>query len=310
MKSLEKILVPVDYSTTSGIALEKALSLAHAFGASIEVLHVWNDGGYVNADIGSDVLRLIAERAKEQMSTFLSKIKPPQGVAISSRVQPGLPWEVITSLSRDYDLVVMGTHGRTGFDRLMLGSVAARVVQHADCPVLTIREPGAQPQKQRTNRREQQIVYAMFEDRGHIESAFDELTKMGIAVEDISLVMSEDTHDRDFKLLDRTKALKGAAAGGLMGGAIGGILGGLIGVGSIVTGGIGLIVMGPALAFGAAGGLFGGLLGRTVPDDRALVLKAELIEGKTLMAVHLQDPTLAEEVRALTVRCGAEPFVM
>jgi outer membrane lipoprotein SlyB len=189
----------------------------------------------------------------------------------------------------------------------MLGSVAARVVQTAQCPVLTVREPKEAKQSRRS-RREEQIVYAMFEDREHIEAAFTELTKIGIAVEDISLVMSEDTHERDFKVLDRTKALKGATAGGLMAGTVGGVLGGIIGVGSIVTGGIGLIVMGPALAFAAAGGLFGGLMGRTMPDDRAMVLKAEISEGKTLMAVHVKDLTRVEEVRALTVWSGGETF--
>jgi hypothetical protein len=153
-----------------------------------------------------------------------------------------------------------------------------------------------------------ETAYAMFDDRKHLEHALAELAEIGIAVEDVSVVMSEDTHDRDFALLDRTKALKGAAAGGLMAGTVGGILGGLIGFGSVVTGGLGLVVMGPALAFAAAGGLLGGLLGRTVPDDRALVLKAELAGGRTLMAVHLRDPSRMEEIRALTVRHGGEIF--
>jgi nucleotide-binding universal stress UspA family protein len=305
MKRIEKILVPVDYSTTSGVALETALSLAHSFGAAIEVLNVWSDGGYVDANVGAEVVRLIAEKSKERMSAFLAKFEAPS--PITSRVQPGVPWEVIVALSGEYDLIVMGTHGRTGFERLMLGSVATRVVQHAACPVLSVREPASRPEKER-GRGEETIIYAMFDDRRHLETAFEEVTKLGIPAENISLVMSEEAHDRDFKLLDRTKALKGAAAGGLMAGTVGGILGGLIGIGSVVTGGIGLIVMGPALAFGAAGGLFGGLLGRTVPDDRAMVLKAELAEGRKLMAVHLQDPTHAEEVRALTVRCGGETF--
>jgi nucleotide-binding universal stress UspA family protein len=307
MKRIQRILVPVDYSTTSGIAMETALSLAHAFGASLEVLHVWNDGGYVDANVGPEVIDLLAKRAKEQMRTFLASFERPPGVELASRVQRGSPWEVITELSSEYDLVVMGTHGRTGLQLFFVGSVASRVVQHARCPVLTVREPSARDEKQR-KRREATVVYAMFEDRRHIENALAELTAFGVPVEDISVVMSEDTHDRDFKLLDRTKALEGATAGGLMAGTVGGILGGLIGVGSIVTGGIGLIVMGPALAFAAAGGLLGGLLGRTIPDDRAMVLRAELVEGKTLMAVHLSDPGRAEEVRALTVRCGGETF--
>src|SRR5688572_20909758 len=295
MKRIERILVPVDYSTTSGVALETALSLARALGAAVEVLHTWTDGN------------VVAE--KEQMRDFLTRFEPPEGVEITSRVQAGAACDVIQTLSSEYDLIVMGTHGRTGLDRLLLGSVAARVVQQAACPVMTVREPAEQEEKPRRRRSpEEQLVYAMFEDRRHLETAFAELTAFGIAVEDISLVMSADTHEQDFKLLDRTKALKGATAGGLMAGTVGGILGGLIGIGSVVTGGIGLIVMGQALAFAADGGLLGGLLGRTVPDDRAMVLKAELAEGKTLLAVHLDDPSRAEEIRALTVRCGGETF--
>jgi nucleotide-binding universal stress UspA family protein len=308
MKRIERILVPVDYSTTSGVAFETAFSLAHTFGAAIEVLHVWSEAGLMETHLREEVIRAVSEKTKERMREFLAQYAPPDGVHITSRVQPGSAWDVIQSLSGEYDLIVMGTHGRTGFERLMLGSVAARVVQTANCPVLTVREPDRTEGRASKRSREEQIVYAMFEDHRHIETAFAELTKIGIAVEDISLVMSEDTHEKDFKLLDRTKALKGATAGGLMGGTVGGILGGIIAVGSVVTGGIGLIVMGPALAFAAAGGLFGGLLGRTVPDDRAMVLKAEIAEGKTLMAVHVKDLTRVEEVRALTVRCGAETF--
>src|SRR5688500_3983307 len=125
MKRIEKILVPVDYSTTSGVALEAALSLAHSFGAAIEVLHVLTDG---DTDSGA-----------ARMTAFLAEFDSP--TPITSRVQSGVPGEVITALSSEYDLVVMGTHGRSGLDRLIVDSVAARVVQHAACPVLTIREP-------------------------------------------------------------------------------------------------------------------------------------------------------------------------
>ncbi len=305
MKAIKRILVPVDYSTTSGVAIEAALSLAQKFGAAIEVVHTWSEAGYVDASIGEEVNRLINQKAKDDMLGFLARFEAPPNVEITSRVQHGVPWQVITALSPAYDLIVMGTHGRTGFRRLFLGSVAARVVQHAECPVLTVREPGEEVPHAR-RRREQQIVHAIFDDKKHLEYAFEALQARDIGVEDISLVMTEETHDRDFKALDQTKALEGATAGSLMGGSIGGILGGLLGIGSIVTGGIGLVVMGPALAFAAAGGLFGGLLGRSVPSDRAMVLRAELTEGKTLLAVHVRNPERIGMVRDIILATKGE----
>jgi universal stress protein A len=306
MRRIVRILVPVDYSTPSGFALETAFSLARSLQAAVEVLHVWSDIGRMQAGIDSRAINTVLADAKTQMQSFLDRLIAPEGVEVTSRVQTGVAHEVICALSAQYDLIVMGTHGRTGLSRLLLGSVAERVVQHAECPVLTVRDPTAFLGKRA---KEQQIIHAMFEDRSHIERAFDELTDLGVSVEDISVVMTEDTHDRDFEVLDRTKAFKGMTAGGLMGGTIGGVLGGLVGVGSIVTGGIGLMVMGPALAFAAAGGLFGGLLGRSVPEDRAMVLKAELAEGKTLLAVHLKSPDKLVPVQEIVERCGGEPFL-
>lgn len=308
MKAIKRILVPVDYSSASGVALEAALSLAQTFGAAVEVLHTWTDAGYVDASIGADVNALIAKQAREEMQKFIEKIAPPSSVELTARVQHGIPWQVITTLSPDYDLIVMGTHGRTGFKRLVLGSVAARVVQHAECPVMTVRDPGEASAERLTRHPEEQVIHAMFDDTKQIEEAFQALQAKGIPAEKITLVMTEDTHDRDFKALDKTKAVQGATAGGIMGGTIGGILGGLTAFGSVVTGGIGLIVMGPALAFAAAGGLFGGLLGRTVPEDRAMVLKAQLNEGKTLMAVHIDDPAMTDDVAKTVAASGGEPI--
>lgn len=308
MKAIKRILVPVDYSSTSGVALETALVLAKSFDAAVEVLHTWTDAGYVDASIGADVNALIAKQAREEMQKFLEKLAPPSNIELTARVQHGIPWQVITTLSPDYDLIVMGTHGRTGFKRLVLGSVAARVVQHAECPVMTVREPGETSAARLQRPEGEQIIHAMFDDAAQIEKAFQALQAEGIPPEKITLVMTEDTHDRDFKALERTKAVQGATAGGLMAGTIGGILGGLTAFGSVVTGGIGLVVMGPALAFAAAGGLFGGLLGRTVPEDRALVLKAQLNEGKTLMAVHADDKNTADKIAKMIATAGGEPI--
>ena len=74
-----------------------------------------------------------------RMAQFLSTVSHPSG-SLGSRVEVGRPDELITMLAEQggYDLIVMGTHGRRGLLRAMLGSVAERVVRHAPCPVLTI----------------------------------------------------------------------------------------------------------------------------------------------------------------------------
>ena len=216
MKSIKRILVPTDYSPTSGVALEAALSLASKFGAAVEVLHAWSGVGYVDAAIPKDVYDLIAKEAKDEMDKFISGIHAPDNVEITSRVQHGIPWEIASQLSSEFDLIVMGTHGRTGFQRLMLGSVASRVCQHAKCPVMTIREQSADEQAELA-KSEEIVVHAMFDDAAHITKSFDLLQEAGVSTDDISLVMTEDTHDKDFKELDKTKAVQGATAGGIMG---------------------------------------------------------------------------------------------
>jgi uncharacterized membrane protein len=144
----------------------------------------------------------------------------------------------------------------------------------------------------------EKIIYGLFEKPAELEHAYDSLVRSGIEVEDISLLMNEDVHDRDFKALDRTKTKEGAAAGSIVGGTIGGVLGGVVALGSAITG-IGLVVVGPALALAAAGGLIGGLMGHGVPEDEAKHLHDELHAGKAMMAVHLRDPkkiVVAQEI--------------
>jgi nucleotide-binding universal stress UspA family protein len=67
------------------------------------------------------------------------------GVPVLKRSQIGAPYDEIVRAAADFDLVVMGTHGRTGLRHLFLGSVAEKVVRHASCPVLTVRLPAEQP---------------------------------------------------------------------------------------------------------------------------------------------------------------------
>ncbi len=153
MHKISAILVPVDFSDSSLAALEQALLFAERFDARVEVLHVWELPAYVRPDLvvwiaGSEEHRKpmtdVAEaRAEEEMDSFLRKVPAGPRARITERLVGGDPVDVILRLSQDepFDLVVMGTHGRTGLGHLLLGSVAERVVRGAGCPVLTVRAP-------------------------------------------------------------------------------------------------------------------------------------------------------------------------
>jgi nucleotide-binding universal stress UspA family protein len=148
MSTFKRILVPVDFSACSRAALDQAYSLAEQFGGTINVLHVWNPPLYVGPDVGLsfgetgqtlwDFARAAAGRDMEQ---FLAEFQKRGPVKITPRLEQGSPHERILSIANSgkCDLIVIGTHGRTGLSHLFLGSVAERVVRHSRCPVLTVR---------------------------------------------------------------------------------------------------------------------------------------------------------------------------
>ena len=150
MPSIRRVLVPIDFSPSSRAALEYATFLAGTLGASLEALHVWEPPGYV----GPDTLALLPVGAgqpgweqtrtevRREVDHFLAKASPkPQGHSV--RVEAGEPSDAILNVAKDSgaDLIVMGTHGRTGLSRLLIGSVAEAVLRRSTCPVLTVRVP-------------------------------------------------------------------------------------------------------------------------------------------------------------------------
>lgn len=147
MVKLQRILVPTDYSECSRAALERAFQLAEAVGAEIELVHVWAAPFFgpqyhrVTADReGKSLFALMREQAEAEMKGFLATVDPPGGVRFSARIESGEPVQRILELSQEgeHDLIVTGTHGRTGPQRWVLGSVAERLVQLSRCPVLTV----------------------------------------------------------------------------------------------------------------------------------------------------------------------------
>ncbi len=140
------ILIPVDFSDCSQRALRFAYGIAH--GARLEVVHVWQPPSFVSPDLlvfdpeadGVSLRDWVLAEANRSLAAFLAEVPPPEGIEVESRLEQGEPADTIERLinERKPDLVVMGTHGRTGMARLLAGSVAERTVRLATCPVLTV----------------------------------------------------------------------------------------------------------------------------------------------------------------------------
>lgn len=139
----ETILVPTDGSGHAARAFDHALSLAATTDATIHLLYVVDvrTVGGLTADMDpSRILDSLEKRGERAMSELKSRADA-RGVPVETAIRNGIPSETILEYADDVgaDLLVMGTEGRTGVERLLLGSVTERVVRSADLPVLTVR---------------------------------------------------------------------------------------------------------------------------------------------------------------------------
>ena len=138
---VDKILIPVDFSAFSAVALDLGLALARDLGAKVSLFHVVKTPLY---PLGDQYVALPAGRfveaarkaARKEMQAMAAKAK----VEVSTQVAEGSPPATICDRAskEHFGLIIMSTHGRSGFRHELLGSVAERVVRHADCPVLTV----------------------------------------------------------------------------------------------------------------------------------------------------------------------------
>jgi nucleotide-binding universal stress UspA family protein len=147
MITLNKVLVATDFSDVAGAALTYGSELAKRFGARLHVVHIAENAfmlnvgaaGYV-ADV-TEIQREIDEEARRQIDSCTAGIEPrPTTAVISAGSSPAFGI-VDYAKEHDIDLVVIGTHGRGGVTRMILGSVAEKVVRMAPCPVLTVHHP-------------------------------------------------------------------------------------------------------------------------------------------------------------------------
>lgn len=145
-----KILCPLDFSAGSQHAWRLAIRLARERGAELVALHVWcvPQTGLGDFPFPRRVAEQIVVQATQQLDAAVQQARAAGVTAASSELVQGVPgWAIVDAANRDpaIDLVVVGTHGRTGLVRALVGSVAEYIVRHAPCPVLVARpdrEPG------------------------------------------------------------------------------------------------------------------------------------------------------------------------
>ena len=144
----DKLLVPIDFSTCSALVAGQAGELARVHGASVLLLHVAQSPSGLRRDLriaddrgqATTVADYLLQEAQDAMPAYAAAAAA-HGVEVESRVELGEVVEVIRRVADEAsaDLIVMGTHGRKGLARAVLGSVAERTLRTADVPVLIVR---------------------------------------------------------------------------------------------------------------------------------------------------------------------------
>lgn len=146
MLTIKKILAPIDFTETSAHALDYAVDLAVAVGAAVSVVHVYQPLVYSFPDAvlvaPPETAAKISDKAQQMLDEAV-KSRQKRCPAISSILLNGAAWEEIVRWAKEQnaDLIVMGTHGRRGLPRAILGSVAERVIRTSSVPVLTVHGP-------------------------------------------------------------------------------------------------------------------------------------------------------------------------
>jgi nucleotide-binding universal stress UspA family protein len=143
---IRRIVHPSDFSKASGPAFRKALELAKATRAQLIVVHVLTmlpviPDGYVAVSVWEDLERGQRTTAERQLARLVTRAKKAGVRASAALIDIGVTHEQIVRFARAKraDLIVIGTHGRSGLTKALLGSVASRVLATARCPVVTVR---------------------------------------------------------------------------------------------------------------------------------------------------------------------------
>lgn len=138
----KNILVAVDGSDSNKVAVDDALSIAKEIGAKVTAICVFDIGSYAAVAQGygmGDEREYMLETSKKSLK-YVSDKAEQMGVDLECKVVTGRPADAIIEESKNFDLVVCGTLGRTGISRTLMGSVAEKVARMSYCPVLICRQ--------------------------------------------------------------------------------------------------------------------------------------------------------------------------
>lgn len=161
---IQRVLCPTDFSDTSLKALRHAATIAQWYDASLHVLHVMSEGltpvAITGIPLSPEVTQELQRKGELELREWMDEARLPGPAPVLS-VLSGHAVEGILGYARNatIDMIVLGTHGRSGIDRMLIGSIAERVLHHAPCPVLTI-PPTADPATVHPAVRFKRIVYA------------------------------------------------------------------------------------------------------------------------------------------------------
>jgi len=146
---IKKILVPTDFSACSDHAAEEAIDLAAKLGAQVTLLHAYGLPVYISPEGGQflpnpQTLIEVGDSVRQELARLKDRVDKG-GVVVDLVTEQSPAADAIVRVAEEghYDLIVMGTHGRTGFKHLLVGSVAERVVRTSPTPVLTLHEHSA-----------------------------------------------------------------------------------------------------------------------------------------------------------------------
>jgi nucleotide-binding universal stress UspA family protein len=141
-QTVRRVLTPIDFSDASGVAIDHAKEIALTYGAEIDLLHVVEEPSYPSAygaGVGPFPTREVLDRVEAQLATMAEHDIGYEHVMVEART--GHPPSTILDYAEETgaDLIVLATHGRTGLDRMLLGSVAERVLRQSPVPVFIVK---------------------------------------------------------------------------------------------------------------------------------------------------------------------------
>lgn len=149
MDKVKKILFPTDFSEASHYALNYAVKMKKMFDAELEITHVLFDEAsvvsfYLPQMTMQNISHEFEDGAMKQFEEFTANAPELEGVAFTKKLLKGTPYNEIVkeAAAGNFDMIIIGTHGRTGLEHVLFGSTAEKVVRKAPCPVLTVRPKG------------------------------------------------------------------------------------------------------------------------------------------------------------------------